>query len=175
MFKRPKYFLRRILANNQIRAAEVRVVDEKGEQLGIMSLEKALEAARERGLDLVQVTEKVTPPVCKITDQGKYLYQLEKKERAARKTKQELKGIRLKYNISPHDLEIKARQAEKFLEKGNPVRIEMQLRGREKYLRDFAKEKIDKFLELVQKNLQIKVEQELKKQPRGLTMIISKQ
>jgi len=151
------------------------VVDEAGKQLGIMELEKALQIGRERNLDLIQITEKVEPPVCKIMDYGKYLYSLQKRERAAKiKRGGELKGIRLGFNISLHDLETRARQAEKFLKKGDRVRIELPLRGREKTLGDFAKEKVNKFLEILQNIIPIKVERELKREIRGLTMIIAK-
>ena len=140
-----------------------------------MELEKALQIGRERNLDLIQITEKVEPPVCKIMDYGKYLYSLQKRERAAKiKRGGELKGIRLGFNISLHDLETRARQAEKFLKKGDRVRIELPLRGREKTLGDFAKEKVNKFLEILQNIIPIKVERELKREIRGLTMIIAK-
>lgn len=166
---------RKPLVNNRIRADEVRLIDETGKQLGVLSLEKALQTARERSLDLIQVTEKVEPPVCKIMDYGKYLYQLKKKEKSAKHHHvSELKGIRLTFRISEHDLETRAHQAEKFLKKGNKVRIEMKLRGREKAHQDFATEKIKKFLETLEKSTPIKIERELKRQPRGLTMIISK-
>jgi len=153
----------------------VRVIDETGKQLGIVSLEKALQIAQERHLDLIQVTEKVEPPVCKIMDYGKYLYSLQKREKAAKiKRGGELKGIRLGFNISLHDLETRARQAEKFLRKGNRVRVELILRGREKGLSEFAKGKINQFLEILEKLIPIKIERELKREARGLTMIISK-
>ena len=151
------------------------MIDETGEQLGVLPIEKAVEMAEERGLDLIQVTEKVDPPVCKIIDHGKYLYALKKKER---KTKAhhvgELKGIRLTFSISEHDLQTRARQAEKFLKKGDKIRIEMKLRGREKAHQDFAREKIKKFIDLLQQTIPVKIERDLKKQPRGLTMIIAK-
>lgn len=154
----------------------MRVIDETGKQLGVMSLEKALRAARERNLDLIQITEKVEPPVCKIMDYGKYLYLQKKKERQAAKKQKggELKGIRLGFNISQHDLEVRTRQAEKFLKEGNKVRIEMRLRGREKALGNFAKEKINKFLETLTSLIPYKVERELKREQRGFIMIISK-
>lgn len=154
----------------------MRVIDETGKQLGVMSLEKALRAARERNLDLIQITEKVEPPVCKIMDYGKYLYLQKKKEKQAAKKQKggELKGIRLGFNISQHDLEVRARQAEKFLKEGNKVRIEMRLRGREKALGNFAKEKINKFLETLTSLIPYKVERELKREQRGFIMIISK-
>lgn len=166
---------RKPLVNNRIRAREVRLIDETGKQLGVLVLEKALQIARERGFDLIQVTEKVEPPVCKLMDYGKYLYRQQKKEKSANHHKGgELKGIRLTFRISEHDLETRANQAEKFLKKGDKVRIEMRLRGREKALQGFAREKIKKFLEILEKSIPIKIERELKKQPRGLTMIISK-
>jgi len=163
------------LVNNQIRAPQVRVVDETGKQLGVMGSGEALQIARGRNLDLIQVTEKVEPPVCKIGDYGKYFYSLQKKERRGKvKRAGEIKGLRLSFNISLHDLEIRAHQAEKFLNKGDKVKIEMRLRGREKGLSGFAKEKINKFLEILKGLIPIQIERELKKEPRGLTMIITK-
>jgi translation initiation factor IF-3 len=168
--------IKKPFVNNQIRAEKVRVIDESGKQLGIISLQEALRLARERNLDLVQVTEKVEPPVCKIIDYGKYLYRLQKKEKTAKiKKGSELKGIRLGFNISPHDLEIRAKLAEKFLKKGDKVRIEMILRGREKGLSRFAERKIHQFLEILESIIPIKIEKELKRESRGFTMIISKQ
>jgi len=167
--------LKQPLANNQIRAPQVRVIDETGKQVGVLELAEALRIAKERNLDLVQVTERVEPPVCKIMDYGKYLYALQKKERKIKiKRAGELKGVRLGFNISPHDLETRARQAENFLKEGNKVRIELPLRGREKALPEFAKEKINNFLEILARLIPYKVERELKKEPRGFTIIISK-
>ena len=140
-----------------------------------MNLEVALQMARERNLDLIQVTERVEPPVCKIMDYGKYQYALQKKERAARVKKGgEIKGVRLGFNISLHDIEVRANLAEKFLNKGDRVKLEMVLRGREKSLSDFAKGKIDQFLEILEKKVPIKIERVLKKEARGFTMIIAK-
>jgi translation initiation factor IF-3 len=133
-----------------------------------------LRLARENNLDLIQVTEKTEPPVCKITDYGKYLYQQKKKEKVAKTSAGELKGIRLTFKISEHDLETRAKQTEKFLKKGNKVRIEMKLKGRERAFQDFAKEKIMKFIEILQRSIPVKVEKEIQKKPRGLTTIISK-
>jgi len=167
--------LKKPLVNNQIRAKEVRLVDETGKQLGVVPFEQAADLAIERKLDLIQVTEKVEPPVCKLGDFGKYLYREEKKEKAGRKQKGgEIKGIRLTFNISLHDLETRARQAEKFLAKGDAVRIELRLRGREKALQKFAEEKINKFLEILNQLTPIKIARDLKKEFRGLTMLITK-
>ena len=167
--------MRKPLANNRIRASEVRVIDEKGEQLGIFSLKEALQKAKERNLDLVQITEKVNPPVCKIIDLGKYVYSLEKKERQAKKSSGgDLKEIRLGFNISPHDLETKAKLAEKFLKRGDKVRIVMVLRGRERALSDFAKNKIDQFLQALEQKLPLQAEQDLKRIGGRLIMIVMK-
>ena len=166
---------KRIIYNNFIRVSQVRLIDEKGEQLGVVSFEEAKKKAQALGLDLIQVTEKVDPPVCKIMDYGKYAYQLEKKERkGAHQKAGELKSIRLTFAISEHDLETRAKAASEFLQKGNKVRFEMPLRGREKYLDGFAREKINKFLEAVKAQTPIKFERELKKEPRGFSGIIAK-
>ncbi|RLC33565.1 MAG: translation initiation factor IF-3 [Candidatus Nealsonbacteria bacterium] len=168
---------KRTFINRQIRAKEVRVVDESGNQLGVLTLEEALQKAQERNLDLIQVTSKVEPPVCKIMDYGKFLYQQKKREKESAKKQKggELKGIRLGFNMAQHDLEVKARQAEKFLKEGNKVKIELRLRGREKALGDHAREKINTFLEILQKLIPYKAEREIKREPRGFTMIISKE
>lgn len=160
--------------NNEIKASKVRLIDEEGKQIGILPLEEALRISRERNLDLIQVTEKLEIPVCKLGDYGKYLYELQKKERKQLKKKGELKMVRLGFNTSLHDLETKANQTKKFLEKGNKVRIELMLKGREKGFSHLGKEKISEFLKILENLVEIKIERELKKEPRGLTMIIAK-
>ncbi|KKP33086.1 MAG: translation initiation factor IF-3 [Candidatus Staskawiczbacteria bacterium RIFOXYB2_FULL_32_9] len=161
--------------NNFIKAKEVRVISETGEQLGIMDVFSAIDLAKSKSLDLIQVTEKVDPPVCRIGDYGKYLYSLQKKERKAKiKTKTELKEVRLGFNISPHDIETKAKQSEDFLKDGDKVKVSMVLKGREKAMGEYAKNKILLFLETVDKLTPIKIERELKREPRGFTLIISK-
>jgi len=137
--------LKKPLVNNQIRAQQVRLIDETKKQVGIVSLVEALRLAREHNLDLIQVTEKVEPPVCKIMEYGKYLYWLQKKEKGIKKSS-EIKGIRLSFKISWHDLETRASQAEKFLKKGNRIKLEMILRGREKGFSEFAKGKINQYM-----------------------------
>lgn len=149
------------------------MIDEAGEQLGLMDLQKALQTAKERNLDLIQVTDKVDPPVCKIGDYGKYLYHLKKKEKTVKHKGGETKGIRLGFSISDHDMGIRAKQAEKFLKKGDRVRIELRLRGREKALQPVAREKIYRFIEILGNLIPVKTEREIKKQARGLVTIIS--
>ena len=163
------------LINQQIRAREVRMVDEDGTQLGIVPTNEAIKMANERNLDLIQVTEKVVPPVCKIGDYGKYLYSLKKKEKKVKPKGGELKNIRLSFNISDNDLKTRAKSAEKFLKDKEKVRIELILRGRQKGLEEVGRGKIKKLLEIIEGDgIEIKVEKELKKEPRGFTMIISK-
>jgi len=166
---------KKIFINNQIRASQVRVITEDGQQLGVMGISAAITEARNRGLDLIQVTDKVDPPVCRIADYGKYLYSQQKKEKKIKTQGGELKEIRLGFNISPHDIETKAKQAEKFLKAGDKVKVSMVLRGREKALGDYAKNKTLSFLEEVDKIISIKVERELKREPKGFTIIVSKQ
>ncbi|MEK7510353.1 MAG: translation initiation factor IF-3 [Patescibacteria group bacterium] len=167
---------KRIFLNNQIRARDIRLIDETGKQVGVIPLPEALRIARERNFDLIQVTERVEPPVCKLGDYGKYLYQQEKKEKATKKhVGGELKEVRLTYMISDHDLGIRVMQAEKFLQRGDRVRITLPLRGREKALAEFARQKVERFLEMLKPSVSLKVERELKREPRGLSMIVAKQ
>ncbi len=171
------YTLEKIPINNFIKAKEVRVIDETGAQLGIKNIFEAIDLAKARGLDLIQVTEKVEPPICKIADYGKYLYSLKKKEKkiSLKNRGGELKEVRVGFNTSPHDIEIKAKQAEKFLKEGDKVKVGMILRGREKAMGDFAKKKIEIFTTTLNTLIPIKIDRELKREPKGFTMIISKQ
>ena len=166
--------MRKPLFNNQIRRNKLRLIDETGEQLGIVSLREALQIAHGRNLDLIQVTEKLEIPVCKLGNYGKYLYQIQKKEKKQFKKTGELKTVRLSFNISSHDIETKAKQAKKFLEKGDKIKVELRLRGRQKRFSNLGREKINELLKSLEKQIQIKIERELKKQPSGLTMIITK-
>ena len=151
----------------------MRLIDQNDKQVGIVATEKALALAQEQDLDLIMVTRKVNPPICKITNYGKYLYSLKKREKKPQKTG-ELKGIRLTFGISGHDLETRINQAKKFIDKDYKIRVEMKLRGRQKGSIDFAKAKFEEFLKKLKEQAPIKIENELKIQPRGLTMIISK-
>jgi len=154
----------------------VRVIDETGKQLGLMNIFTAIDLAKSKGMDLIQVTEKVEPPVCRIGNYGKHLYSLQKKERKIKAGTKEskLKEIQLGFNISPHDIEVRAKRAEKFLKEGDKIKINLVLRGREKAMADFAKNKVKLFIEALEKLIPIKTERELKKEIRGFTMIISK-
>jgi len=152
----------------------VQVVDENGKNLGILDTYKAIQIAQERGLDLVEIAPTVKPPVCKIIDYGKYKYQQEKKEQKqkAKRKEVEVKGIRIGFATSLHDLEHKAKQAGEFLTEGNKVRVEIKLRGRERAHFDLAKEKLNNFLKLIP--VEHSVEEQPKKNPIGLVLTIAK-
>lgn len=139
---------KRYWRNQDIRAKEMRVIDEDGKNLGVLQREEALRIAQEKELDLVQITQSTFPPVCRIIDFGQFKYR-EEKELKKQKTKQkttEIKGIRLGVNIGEHDIEVRTKQAEKFLEEGHKVKIELMLRGRQRAHPDVAREKIQSFL-----------------------------
>jgi len=121
--------------NRQIRVREVRLIDENGQQVGIVPIKEALALAEERGLDLVEIAPQARPPVCKIMDYGKFKYELKKKEREARKKQREhqieVKDIRMKVRIDEHDLKVKLKHMKEFLEEGDKVRVRIRFRGRE--------------------------------------------
>ncbi len=127
------YIKQELLINEQIRANEVQVIDEKGQKLGILPLNDALDIAAEKKLDLVLVAPNNNPKVCRIMNYGKYKFEQAKKEKEARKKQKsfELKEIRITPNIDKHDFDFKARNAQKFLEDGNKVKITVRFRGRE--------------------------------------------
>ncbi len=121
------------LLNEQIREKELRVVSETGEQLGILSSREAQKIADEKELDLVLIAPSAKPPVCKIMNYGKFLYEQTKKDKEARKNQKviNIKEIRLSPTIEAHDIEIKANRTKKFLEAGNKVKVTVRFRGRE--------------------------------------------
>ena len=121
------------MINEQIRDREIRLIGEDGQQLGIMSSREAMKIAREAELDLVKIAPQAKPPVCKIIDYGKYRYELERKEKEAKKKQKtiEVKEVRLSPNIDSNDLNTKIASARKFIEKGNKVKVTLRFRGRE--------------------------------------------
>ncbi len=148
------------------------MIDETGQQLGVMPTSQALNLARERGLDLIEVAAKTEPPVCRIADFGKFQYQKEKQNRGHKPHRVEVKGIRLGFNIAKHDLEVKAKQAQRFLEKDDRVRVEIVLRGREKAFAHLVKEKLEEFKNYFK--IPINIDQPITRQPRGFYLMISK-
>jgi translation initiation factor IF-3 len=119
--------------NEEIRDKEVRVIDTDGSQLGIMSARDAYKIALEKNLDLVKIAPQATPPVCRIIDYGKYRFEQSKREKEARKNQKtiDIKEIRLSLNIDVNDFNTKVKQAIKFLEGGDKVKVSIRFRGRE--------------------------------------------
>lgn len=119
--------------NERIRVPQVRLIDEKGEQVGIVATSDALKMARDRGLDLMEIAAGAKPPVCKILDYGKYKYEQKKKEHQARKNQivVKVKEVQLRPNTDTHDLEYKIRNVKNFLEEGDKAKIIVMFRGRE--------------------------------------------
>lgn len=135
--------------NGQIREREVQLIGENGEKLGVISTKEALEKAMEKNLDLVLVAPNGKPPVCKIMNYGKYKFEQSKKEKEAKKKQKtlELKELRVTPNIEEHDFEFKAKNARKFLEDGNKVKITVRFRGREVNNAKAGENVLNKFIE----------------------------
>lgn len=134
--------------NEEINAKEVRVVDAEGGMLGIMPIRNALELAFERNLDLVEIAPQANPPVCKIIDYGKFIYELQKKEKYQKKQQQnqQMKEIRFKWRTDTHDFNFKTRHARQFIEEGNKVKASVIFRGREIIHKDIGIELLEKFV-----------------------------
>ncbi|MEM8529623.1 MAG: translation initiation factor IF-3 [Chloroflexota bacterium] len=135
--------------NNRIRAREVRLIDENGQQLGIVPIREALQMSDDRGLDLVEVAPNANPPVCRVMDYGKFRYEQTKKEREARKHQKqvELKQIRLEPKTDTHDLDVKAKKARRFLMEGNKVKFNLRFRGREIFHPEIGREMLEQMAE----------------------------
>ncbi|WP_421993951.1 translation initiation factor IF-3 [Roseococcus sp.] len=119
--------------NEEIRVPQVRLIDEAGEMLGVMSIRDALYKAYQSGLDLLEISPNAVPPVCKITDYGKFKYEQQKKANEARKKQKvvEIKEIKVRPNIDDHDYDVKMRQAKSFIGEGDKVKVTLRFRGRE--------------------------------------------
>ena len=133
--------------NEKIRAREIRVIGEDGEQFGILTVNEALALAAEKSLDLVEISPNATPPVCKIMDYGKFKYEKTKKEKQNKKKQKNvvIKEIRIKPHIDEHDKETKISQIKKFIEKEYKVKISLRLSGREKLHAESAVKILDDF------------------------------
>ena len=165
----------RVKINHQIKAPELRVITAEGENLGVIPLSTALAEAQKRTLDLIEISPTATPPVAKIMDYGKYLYDEKKKEKAAKaKTlTSELKIVQVKIGTGEHDLELKAKRVSEWLGESNRVKIDLFLIGRSKYMDlNFLKERLERLLKLV--TVEYKVAQDVTKGPKGLSIVIEK-
>jgi translation initiation factor IF-3 len=132
--------------NEEIRAPEVRLIDKDGSQIGVVSIAEALQFARTRDTDLVEVAPNATPPVCRLMDYGKFLYERSKREREARRSQKqtEVKEIRLRPKTGEHDIAYKIRDARRFLQRGAKVKVRIRFRGREITHPEVARELLDR-------------------------------
>ena len=137
-----------IRTNEKIRAREIRVIDENGEQLGIMAPFDALKIARERSLDLVEISPNAVPPVCRIQDYGKFLYEKDKSDRAARKKQKVIviKEVKFSVTVDEHDYQTKKNQAVRFLTEGDKVKASLRFRGRQMAHRDLGYKIINRLI-----------------------------
>ena len=163
----------KVLVNEEIRAKEVRLLDNEGTMLGVVPLKEALEKAAEANLDLVNISPNAAPPVCKIMDFGKYRYEQQKREKDAKKKQKnmEVRDLRLGVFIEQHDLETKAKIAAKFLAEGDKVKANIRLRGREMGHADSGKESLLAFCEMLKDVSNI--EKQPQQEGRNLYVIIA--
>ncbi|MCS7184025.1 MAG: translation initiation factor IF-3 [Patescibacteria group bacterium] len=155
---------------NKLKLIQVRLIDENGKQIGIVDLEEAKKIAEKKKTGLILISEKAIPPVLKLGDYQKYLYNLKKKQKE--KSTSEIKEIRISFQEAEGDLKRKAKQAEEFLKEGNQIRIRMLLKGRQILHLDFAQEKMNKFLSLIE--VPVKIISSIKQSGNNLIIIISK-
>lgn len=171
---RPKPQVAKPPANDEIRAAEVRLVDVDGGQLGVIPTPQARALAIEKGTDLVVVAAKASPPVVRLMDLGKFMYEKRKKQ-AKQKTISKsghIKGVRIGFKTEEHDWQLRLDQAAKFLDAGHKVKLEIRLRGREKSRLAQAEEKIRQFITATPGGAHL--EGNLSKSPRGLTAVLTR-
>lgn len=166
----------KVRTNQYIRAVELRVLDEEGQNLGVLPLKEALTLAKSRGLDLIEIAPNANPPIAKIMEYGKYLYLESKKEKkmkaGAKRT--ETKAIQIKVATGEHDLELKAKQASKWLAEGHRIKVELYLSGRAKFQNEaFLKDRLDRVLKFITEPF--KIAEEPKRGPKGLALVIEKE
>lgn len=168
------YIKQELPINEQIHEKEVQLIGAQGEKIGVVSLNEALDKAEEANLDLVLVAPNVKPPVCKIMNYGKYKFEQAKKEKEAKKKQKvlEVKEIRVTPNIEKHDFEFKTRNAKKFIEDGNKVKITVRFRGRELNNAKAGEIVLNNFIEALNEVAQ--VEKEPKLEGRNMFTILAK-
>lgn len=160
------------LLNEEIRFSEVQVISEDGQKLGVMKTKDAIELAYEKGLDLVLVSPNKNNPVCKILDYSKFKFEMIKKAKEAKKKQKiaEIKEVRLSPNIDKHDLEVKAKNASKFISSGDKVKVSMRFRGRELNFVEQGKEIMNGFVEMVG---ECQIDKPAKVEGKNLVMFLS--
>jgi len=169
--KKPQKDLTRI--NSAIRATELRVILDDGTNLGVLPREEAVERAEQEELDLIEISPKAKPPIAKITDYGKYQYEMKKKakEIKAKSHVTETKGIQVKVQTGEGDLAVKAKRVAEWLSERHRVKVDLFLSGRYKYMEaGFLKERLERFLKLIP--MEYKIADPIKKAPKGYSVTI---
>ena len=168
----PQRFDKRPRLNNQIRGPEVQVIDDVGKQLGVMPVFQALKLANDKALDLVEVGPTAKPPIVKILNFGKYIYQKERREKGTKSKSpgQEVKTVRIGFRTEIHDMMVRAGQTDKFLKKGHRVRLQLTLRGKEREMAHIGREKLVKFLTLISEGYLL--ENDVKRYPGGFETLV---
>jgi len=143
--------VKKLRVNEAIRVREVRLIDAEGNQAGVVAIDQALQMAKDAALDLVEVSPNVEPPVCKLIDYGKYMFELEKKTRESKKKQKivKLKEIRMQPKIEDHDLAFKTKHIKEFLDEGDKVKVTIRFRGRELAHTELGKVVLDDVLKLL--------------------------
>ncbi|ACK70355.1 translation initiation factor IF-3 [Gloeothece citriformis PCC 7424] len=169
--KRPQRDLPQI--NERIRFPQIRVIDNDGSQIGIMTPDEALKIAEEKELDLVLVSETATPPVCRVMDYGKFKFEQEKKAREAKKKQHtaDVKEVKMRYKIDDHDYHVRVNQAQRFLKSGDKVKATITFRGREIQHANLAEELLQRMATDLQEIAE--VQQAPKKEGRNMMMLLS--
>jgi len=165
----------RVRMNEAIRAKEVRVIGPTGENFGVLAIKEAIEKAQAAGLDLIEVSPNAVPPVCRITDYGKFKYELKKKDKEMKSKSKvtETKEAQVKIGTSENDMGIKAKKIAEWLQEGHRVKIDLFLWGRYKYMEfPFLKERLERFLAIIPESF--KIADEIKKSPKGLSVAIER-
>jgi translation initiation factor IF-3 len=165
----------RVRINHQIRAPELRVITEDGQNLGVMSSSDALKKAQEMSLDLIEISPNAAPPIAKIMDYGKFQYTEKKKQKESKSKVQniELKSVQVKIATDEHDLIMKAEKASEWLKEGHRVKILLFLSGRAKFLnKDFLNERLERILKLITE--EYKIAEAPQKGPKGITVTVER-
>ena len=169
--------LKKYVANEQIKTANVRVIGENGENLGVMTTLDAIATANSKDLDLVMIDPKTDPPVTKFLNFGQFKYQKEKEDRKkkAQSHTTEVKGIRLTPRIAGHDIEVRIKQARNFLDRGDKVQLEVIMHGRDKAHPDIIAALLKTFIEKLRAEVPIRIEQDIQRQGTKFIALVAKQ
>ncbi len=175
-YNHPRNNTPRININYHIRAPELRLIDENGNNIGVVSNSEAQKMAQEAGLDLIEISPNANPPVAKIQEYGKFQYDENKKQKASKATAKvvEVKNIQIKVGTGENDLALKAKKASEWLEEGNQVKVEIFLSGRSKFILNdaFLSERLQKYLNLISVDYKISVP--MKRGPKGPALVIER-